>query len=65
MRSSPLVTSQDRFAAAALQIDRLLTYLRKRRDRHPDAREARWDHCADSAAGVFSYNEQADPRFAT
>ena len=63
MKTSPLVTAQDRFAAAALQIDRLLTYLRKRRDRHPEAREAAWDHYADSAAGVFSYNQQADPRF--
>lgn len=49
-RLPPLVGERDRFAAAALAVDRLLRWMRKRT-------RPGWQHYADSNAGLYSVKD--------
>lgn len=56
MRTETLVSDQDRFAAAALQVDRLAHWIDRRTAQRGEALpdEPTWVHVADSAAGIRS-----------
>lgn len=62
-RRSALVTDSDRFAAAALAVDRLKRWIDRRNAQRSAAlpEEAAWDHTTSSGAGIYSEAETLFP----
>lgn len=56
MRTSPEVSDRDRFAAAALVVDRLTKWVRARNKARHEAipEEPAWAHYASSDGGIYS-----------
>lgn len=57
MKTSPFVTETDRFAAAALAVDRLLECIKRRSNRNTVRTGEFWQHYTDSAAAIHSVKE--------